>query len=225
MPTPDRNPTSTVRDRKSARNPSRARRARNRNPAAMSARMPARASHSAERGARHRGDAGGENGGSGGVGADHEVSGRPEERVQGHRKKDCVETGNHRCAGNLRVAEHFRDGQGRQRNAGDDVGRYLRSVNGENPPEQLDPETTIFRVGIRHKNLPGGIQIISATGSIRIAVRNLRMKRVPLPGREMRKSGFLSHRRVAPLHQKEEETISRKGRRLCRSSRPYAALS
>ena len=51
MPTPDRNPTSTVRDRKSAKNPSRASRARTRKPAAMSASMPDRASLSAERGA------------------------------------------------------------------------------------------------------------------------------------------------------------------------------
>ena len=40
MPTPVRNPTSTVRERKSARNPSFRIRARSRNPAVSSAAMP-----------------------------------------------------------------------------------------------------------------------------------------------------------------------------------------
>ena len=45
MPTPVRNPTSTVRDRKSARKPRRATRASHSSPPASSALSPARATH------------------------------------------------------------------------------------------------------------------------------------------------------------------------------------
>ncbi len=48
MPTPVRNPTSTVRDKKSARKPSPIKRARMRNPAAMRASRPHRAIYSDE---------------------------------------------------------------------------------------------------------------------------------------------------------------------------------
>ena len=52
IPTPVRNPTRTVREMKFARKPSRASRARARNPAATSALRLARASHCAEPGWR-----------------------------------------------------------------------------------------------------------------------------------------------------------------------------
>ena len=129
MPTPVRNPMSTVRDRKSARNPRPMSRATIRNAPAISASRPARATYSVEPGGGEAGQAGRHDRGGGRVGADDEVARRAEDGEHEHRQQDRVEPGDHRHAGDRRVAHHLGDGERGQRDAGHDLRRDPRPVD------------------------------------------------------------------------------------------------
>ena len=138
-PTPVRNPTSTVRDRKLARKPSRATRATKRNPPASRALNPAYATHSEVLGwspEMPRPAIPGEHDRRGRrIPADDEMPRRPEEGVRCDRDQDRVEAGDHRRAGDLRVAHHLRDRERGERDAGDDVLRQPRALVRDDPVE------------------------------------------------------------------------------------------
>ena len=119
IPTPVRKPTRTERERKSATNPSRSRRARSRIPAVISASIPASAMYSGEPIAAMPITAGGHDHGRRRVGSDDEVPRRAEHCEERDRDEDRVQPGDDGHAGDLRVAHHLGDADRRERQACD----------------------------------------------------------------------------------------------------------
>ena len=87
-------------------------------------------------GGREAGEAGGEDCGGRGVGAHHEVSGRPEHGEQHHRDEHGVKAGDRRRAGDLGVTQHLGDRERRKGETGDDLGGHLRTVDRQQALEQ-----------------------------------------------------------------------------------------
>ena len=80
-------------------------------------------------------EAGGEDGGGGGVGPHHQVPGGAEQGKERHGDEDDVEAGDHRGAGDLGVAHGLGDVQGRQGDARHDVRRQPGPGDGKNPQQ------------------------------------------------------------------------------------------
>ena len=136
MPTPVRNPTSTVRERKFARNPSLANRASSSIAPANRAASPASSDVAWRPGHRQTGKRGGKYDGGSRIRGHHEVARRTEDRVHGHRQQHRVQAGHHRHPGDLRVPEDLGDAQGGQRQAGEHIRGYLGPVDGQQPPHR-----------------------------------------------------------------------------------------
>ncbi len=158
-PTPVRKPTSTVRERKLARKPRRAIRARKSMPPASSAERLARPTHCGDAGLEprdpERDDARVHDRGGRRVGADHEMSRRAEQREGRDRDQDRVQAGDHRHAGDLRVAHHLGDRERRQRDPGDDVLREPGPLVRQDPLEDRDvpAQPRMRRCGRAHRGL------------------------------------------------------------------------
>ena len=140
MPTPVRKPISTVRERKSARKPRRRMRARSRNAADDECGHAGEGDIGRRRYGRQPAEAGEHDRRRRRVGADHEVPRGPEEGEQDDGQDDRVEAGDDRHAGDGGVAHHLRDGEARQRDAGDDLHRESLLLEGPHALEQLDRE-------------------------------------------------------------------------------------
>jgi hypothetical protein len=125
-PTPVRNPARTVRERKSARNPSLKMRA--------SSRIPAVSSHADQRdkvtaaGHGHRGYRACENGRRGRVGGHHQMARRAEHREGNERQEQGVKAGDHGHAGDAGIAQHLRDVDRRKVHAGEAVAHDAAAV-------------------------------------------------------------------------------------------------
>ena len=142
IPTPVRKPTSTVREMKSARKPSRATRARMSRPPVINAARLAKASHSSEPGLQagdaEAGDSRVHDRGRGGVAADDEMARRAEDGEGDRGQQDRVEARDHRRACDLRVPHHLGDRECRERDTRHDVLRQQRLVEGPNSLQHCD---------------------------------------------------------------------------------------
>ena len=136
MPTPVRNPTSTVRDRKFARNPSLASRASSSIAAGEQGREPGQLDVALRPGHRETGKRGGEYDRGSGIRGHHEVARRTEDGEHGHRQQHRVQAGHHRHPGDLRVPEDLGDAQGGQRQAREHIRGYLGPVDRQQPPHR-----------------------------------------------------------------------------------------
>ena len=90
----------------------------------------------------HRGDAHqarGEDGRRRRVRPHHQVPRGAEDGEQGHGDQNGVEARDHRRAGDLGVAHHLGDGERRQCDAGDDLGRDLRCLDGQHALKDRKP--------------------------------------------------------------------------------------
>src|SRR5512132_2130076 len=125
IPTPVRKPTSTVRDRKSARKPRRATRASHSSPARQQRAQPSQGDPlrrgRLEPGDPEAGDPGEHDRGRGRVRPDDQVPRRPEQREGGDRDQDRVQAGDDRHPGDLGIAHGLGDRQRGQGDRGDDV--------------------------------------------------------------------------------------------------------
>ena len=140
IPTPVRKPTSTVRERKSARNPRWTSRAMIRYSADEQADEPGERDVLRRAGRGHAGEPGGEDRRRGGVGADDEVARGAEHGEHGERQQDRVEAGDHRHAGDLRVPHHLRDRERREGDPGEDVGGDPGAIERDDALEERDGE-------------------------------------------------------------------------------------
>ncbi len=91
---------------------------------------------------RDTGQAGGQDGGGRGVGADHQVPRGAEHGEEQHGQEHRVEAGDRRHSGDLGVAEHFGDGDRREREPGDRLQPEPRPLNRQQPAEQRDRHAT-----------------------------------------------------------------------------------
>ena len=147
---------STVRERKLARNPRRRMRASSRNTPAMMASMPASATYCGEPAAASGVRAGEHDGRRGGVGPDDEVPRRAEDGEQGQRDQDRVQAGDHRHPGDLGVAHHLGDGERRQRDAGDDLGRHAALADRQQALEQRHGKAPPLPARVSRHRAPSG---------------------------------------------------------------------
>ena len=109
--------------------------------------------------ARHRqaGERGGEYGRGRGIRGHHEVAGRTEDGVRRHRQEHRVQAGDQGHPGDLGVAENRGDAEGGKREAGQHLGGYPGSLDGQHPlqhgpsPRRSAPAALW---GIRHRLSP-----------------------------------------------------------------------
>jgi len=82
---------------------------------------------------RETGECGGEDDRGRGIRGHHEVPGRAEDGVYRHREEHRVEAGHQRHPGDLGVPEDLGDADGGQRKAGQRIGGYPGSFDGQYP--------------------------------------------------------------------------------------------
>ena len=157
MPTPVRNPTSTVRDKKLARKLSRASRAASSIAGGQQGRQPGQPDVPLRAHRRETGERGGEYDRGRGIRGHHQVAGRTEDGVHRHRQEHRVQAGDQGHPGDLGVAEHRGDAEGGEGEAGQRLGGYPGSLDGQYPLQhgpRPRRSTPAAHWGIRHRFSP-----------------------------------------------------------------------
>jgi len=115
--------------------------------------------------ARHRqaGERGGEDDRGRGIRGHHEVAGRTEDGVHRHREKHRVQAGDQGHPGDLGVAENRGDAEGGEREAGQHLGMYPGSLDGQHslqhgPSPRRSAPATLW--GIRHRLSPARPRVV-----------------------------------------------------------------
>ena len=143
MPTPVRNPMSTVRDRKLAMKPRRMMRARIMKPPAMRASRPARAMYCDEPAVAMPARPAAITAAVAESAPTTRCRDEPKMANDHERQDEGVEAGDHRHAGDVRVAHHLRDRQRGERQPGEDLGGEARPVDREHALQDRDREVSM----------------------------------------------------------------------------------
>ena len=144
-PTSARNPTSAVRERKSARKPAFKIRATTQEAGRLQ-RQHADQRHILVAGRRRPlGEGAGEDRRGGRIRRDHQVARRTEEGEGDERQKNGVKPGDDRRAGDSGVAEHLRNVHRGERHAGERVAQRLARPDRKDAAENAEPERAPLR--------------------------------------------------------------------------------
>ena len=157
MPTPVRNPTSTVPGQEVGQEAEPGQPGHEQHRAGQQGRQPGQPDVPLRTRRRETGERGGEYDRGRGIRGHHEVAGRTEDGERRHRQEHRVQAGDQGHPGDLGVAENSGDAEGGEREAGQHLGGYPGSLDGQHPlqhgpcPRRSAPAALW---GIRHRLSP-----------------------------------------------------------------------